>query len=604
MTARLQSFILGIVLFLPNLFFDLDDPIGIPQEKPSVVSAYDFIVVGAGSAGSVVAARLANAGKSVLVLEAGSDGSLLTEIPAAVGATLGSSLDWQFLTEPDNRACLGSKNGQCLWHAGKVVGGGSTVNGMLYVRGDREDYDAWERRGNPGWGWKDVLPFFKASEDQLNPYYARDSLHHSVGGPLPVGDVAFKTPLSDAFLNAGKRQGFPVRDINTGNATGFTFMQANIKRGKRQSTAKAFLRPSLQKGIRLTVLTEARVDRLVWEGRQTPKVAGVVYKRRGELKRVWARKEVIISAGVVGSPKLLLLSGIGPRQDLARLGIPLVADLPVGQNMQSHVGTGEAVFTLEEKVSFNPLRLFANPINLLAYIRGEGPLASVSGFEGMAIYRSGLDTSTSWPDVQLSLISVTPGVDGGLVYRRSLNMGSEMFSKWKPLALKEGFTILPVIVHPRSRGTLSLRSRDPSAPPLIRPNYFSDPLDMAVMIQAVKFSLALGTSPPFARYGSRFYDRPIEFCTKQGLRPYSDAYWDCAIRWFTYPLYHDACTCPMGPKSDNQAVVDSRLRVHGVYGLRVADASIMPNLVSGNTNAACIMIGEKASALIREDWGI
>ena len=592
--------LLGVLAFLPNLFFDLDDPIGIPQEHPTLLPSYDFLIVGAGSSGCAVAGRLAQAGATVLLLEAGTDGSKVTEVPAAVGATLGGSLDWQFLTTADNSSCLGMEDGQCLWHAGKVVGGGSTVNGMLYVRGDREDYDAWERAGNPGWGWDSVLPFFKLSEDQLSPAYARDKAHHSVGGPLPVGDVAFKTPLSDAFLQSGREQGFPVRDINTGNSSGFTFMQATIARGKRQSSAKAFLRPALATG-RLTVLTQATVLRLLWD-RRGPRARGVEVERRGRRLRFHANKEVVLSAGVVGSAKLLLLSGVGPRYDLAHLGIPLVRDLPVGQAIQSHVGTGELVFTLEKPVSFNPLRLFANPLNLVAYLRGEGPLASVSGFEGMAIYRSGLDPSTSWPDIQLNLISVTPGVDGGLVYRRSLNMGDQMFSKWSPLTLQEGFTILPVIVHPRSRGTIKLSSTNPALPPIINPNYFSDPLDMAVMLRAIKFSLALGLSPSFQQFGAKFYDRPLEFCG--GLQTYSDAYWECAVRYFTYPLYHDASSCPMGPAASGEAVVDAKLRVHGVRGLRVADASIMPNLVSGNTNAACIMIGEKAAAMIRHDWNL
>ena len=190
----------------------------------------------------------------------------------------------------------------------------------------------------------------------------------------------------------------------------------------------------------------------------------MVFTRKGKRYKVRARKEVIVSSGVVGSPKLLMLSGIGPRHDLEQLGIPVVADLHVGQNMQSHVGTGEAVFTLEEPVSFNPIRIFTNPLNILSYLRGEGPLGAVSGFEGMGIYRTGLDQSTSWPDIQLNLISVTPGIDGGLVYRHSLNMDDQMFAKWKPLAFKEGFNILPVLVHPKSRGSVKLRSKNPSDP--------------------------------------------------------------------------------------------------------------------------------------------
>ena len=600
--AYIQT-LLGLITLLPRILKDLDDPTGVPQVKPvNLKKSYDFIVVGAGSSGSVVAARLAETSASVLLLEAGTDGTYLTEIPSAVGATLGSSLDWAYRTVPDGRSCLGMNSDQCLWHAGKVLGGGSTINGMLYVRGDQEDYNTWERKGNAGWGWEDVLPYFKKSEDQQNPQYARNTKYHSSGGPLPIGDLKFRTPLSDAFLHAGHYMGYPVRDINAGNATGFTVMQATIKNGKRFSTAKSFLKPIIGQP-NLSVLPEAFVERLVISGgyTDTARVEGVVFTRKGRRYRIRARKEVIVSCGVVGSPKLLMLSGIGPSKHLKQLGIPVVADLPVGQNMQSHVGTGEVVFTLEEPVSFNPIRLFTNPLNLLAYLRGEGPLSAVSGFEGMGIYRTGLDPSTSWPDVQLNLISVTPGIDGGLVYRYSLNMDDQMFAKWKPLAFKEGFNILPVLVHPKSRGTIKLRSRNPTDPADINPNYFDDPLDVKTLISAIKFSLALGNSKSFKKYGAKFYDRPIEFCLKH--KPYSDAYWECAIRYFTYPLYHDACTCPMGPATDSTAVVTNRLMVHGVSGLRVVDASVMPELVSGNTNAACVMIGEKAADLIKQDWG-
>jgi len=592
----------GLLTLLPRVLKDLDDPVGVAQVKPVALhGSYDFIVVGAGSSGSVVAARLAESSASVLLLEAGTDGSYLTDIPAAVGATLGSSLDWAYLTQADGQSCLGMQGDQCLWHAGKVVGGGSTINGMLYVRGDQEDYDAWERRGNPGWGWEDVLPYFKKSEDQLNTHYARNTKFHSVGGRLPIGDIGFKTPLSDTFLQAGEYLGFPVKDINTGNSTGFTVMQATIKDGKRFSSAKSFLKPIIG-NPNLSVLPEAFVEKLLVSSKHGVRAEGVVFTRQGRRYRVKARKEVIVSSGVVGSPKLLMLSGIGPRHHLQQLGIPVHADLPVGQNMQSHVGTGEAVFTLEQPVSFNPIRIFTNPLNIISYLRGEGPLGAVSGFEGMGIYRTGLDSSSSWPDIQLNLISVTPGVDAGLVYRHSLNMDDQMFTKWKALAFKEGFSILPVLVHPKSRGTIKLRSRNPLEQAEINPNYFDNPLDVKRLISGIKLSLALGNSKPFKRFGARFYDRPIEFC--KAFAPYSDAYWECAIRYFTYPLYHDACTCPMGPVTDHTAVVNSRLQVHGVTRLRVVDASVMPELTSGNTHAPCVMIAEKAADMIKQDCGL
>ena len=595
----------SVLTLLPRLIGDLDDPIGVGEVGGVAPRAeYDFIVVGAGSAGSVVAGRLAQTGVTVLVLEAGEDGSYLTEIPGAVGSNLGSSQDWSYLTAPDGRACLGMKDGQCLWHAGKMLGGGSAINGLLYVRGDSEDYDTWARLGNPGWSWQEVLKYFKKSEDQENPRYAGDRLHHSVGGPIPASDLVWRTPLSDAFVRAGHRAGFPVRDVNSGNATGFTVMQVNIRDGKRVSSAKGFLKPVVGRP-NLDILTHSTVERILFSGGYqggARRVWGVVFTRNGKKFKVRARKEVILSAGVIGTPKILMLSGIGPRHQLEQLGIPVVADLPVGQNMRSHVGTGEVAFTVREPVAFNPLRIYTNPLNILSYLGRRGPLAAVSGFEGMGMFRTGLDPETSYPDIQLYMLTVTPGVDGGLVYRRSLNFNDQTFSKWKPLAFKDGFNIVPVLSHPKSRGKVKLRSRNPEDPPVIHPNYFSHPLDMQRMIRAINFSLSLGSSEEFSKFGAEFYDRPLDQC--RHLPMYSDRYWDCAVRHFTYPLYHDCCTAPMGPQGSRESVTDSELRVHHVRGLRLADASVMPEIISSNTNAACVMIGEKAADLIRSYWRI
>lgn len=594
----LKNYLISVLTLLPRLLHDLDDPVGVSEVKPDqLASSYDFIVVGAGSTGSVVAARLSEQPQvSVLLLEAGGDGTLLSLLPAGIGATLNSDMDWQYLTRPDGRTCLGMVHGQCLWHAGRALGGGSSINGMQYVRGDREDYDTWQALGNDGWGWEEVLEYFKKSEQQTNAQYARDSAHHGTRGPLPVSDLRYTTPLAQSFLAAGQQAGFPVRDLNAGNATGFTVMQVNMdSASKRVSSARAFLKPALDRP-NLTILTQARVEKILFSGHSgaQPRASGVVVSRLGHRFTVGARREVIVSGGVVETAKLLMLSGVGPRWHLDQLNIPVISDLPVGQHMQSHVGTGEVVFQLRDPVSFNYLRLFSNPLNLLSYAQGEGPLAAVSGFEGMAMYRSGLDHNTSWPDIQLSLISLTPAVDGGLVYRRSLNLNDQTFDKYRPIKFKEGFFILPVLLHPYSRGNIRLRSRNPNEAPEINPNYFSHPLDMQRLIQGVRFSQWLARTGPFTQYGASFYSRPLSQC--EHLPGDSDQYWDCAIRHFTYPLYHDCCTAPMGP------VVSPRLRVHGVAGLRVADASVMPTLVSGNTNAACVMIGEKVADMIKQDY--
>jgi len=602
MFFKIDIRILSVLTLFPRFLLDLDDPVGIRTVGPiNLRKEYDLIVVGAGSSGCVIAGRLAATSASVLLLEAGSDGTLLSEVPAFVASPLmGSPIDWSYLTHPDGRSCLGMEGDQCLWHSGKVLGGGSVINGMIYARGDQEDYDNWERLGNPGWGYQDVLPFFKKSEDQLNPAYARDTFHHSTGGPLPVGESNFKTPLLDAFLNAAKYLGFPVKDMNVGNSAGFTHIQATMKDGKRFSTAKAFLRPVIDRP-NLTVLTEALVEKVLVSKDHHPRATGVVFSWRGNRHLIRCRKEVIVSGGVVGSPKLLMLSGIGPQEHLAKLGIPLVVDLPVGNNMQSHVGTGELVFTVDQPVSMNPLRLFSNPLNILPYMWGEGPLGS-TGINGHGCFRTGLQNDTAWPDVMTMLIALTPAIDGGLIYKRMHNRDNQFLSKYKPLAFQEGYQLIPYLLHPLSRGNIRLKSRNPRDPPIISANYFSHPLDVKTLIAGIRTSLALADTPPFLQFGSKFYNKPLEFCSS--FEPYSDGYWECAMRYTTSTLYHDAGTCKMGPGGDGEAVIDHRLEVHGVEGLRVADASIMPELVSGNTNAACIMIGEKAAAMVMEKWGL
>eukprot|EP00095_Tigriopus_kingsejongensis_P012431 maker-scaffold924_size80766-snap-gene-0.16 protein:Tk12431 transcript:maker-scaffold924_size80766-snap-gene-0.16-mRNA-1 annotation:"glucose dehydrogenase" len=580
---------------IPFLKTELNQHVGLPEHEvfQKLETYYDYIVVGGGSAGCVLASRLSEYSHvSVLLLEAGGDGSLISNVPGLLGVQLGSKVDWDFKTSPDGKTCLGMKRGQCSWHLGKVIGGGSTINGMVYTRGNKADFDHWASLGNYGWSYEDVLPFFKKSEDQQNPYLAQDTRHHGVGGPMPVTDKRFRTPLAQAFLDGAKELGHKVGDVNGASQFRFTNIQANLEDGKRFSTAKAFL-GSAKDRPNLTIVLKAFVTKVVIK---KDRAVGVIFKKDGHYHTVKSKREIILSAGSTGSPKLLLLSGVGPSKHLIHVGIPMKKDLPVGLNMQSQVGIGEISFTVEKEVAFNVRRILYNPKVYATYLKTQtGPLTSISAVEGTGFLKSHY-TNSSWPDLELFFMSLHPSIDGGMAFQNSLNLNDKQFSQFDDIRSMDGYTIIPILLHPRSRGQIRLQSRDPMAPPIIEPHYFQDPQDVKILTEGIRRAIELGGTKAFRRFGARFHDTPNPFC--RHLKFMSDQYWECAMRHFTYTTYHDSGTCRMGPYDDPWSVVDAKLKVHGIHGLRVADGSIMPEVTSAHTAAACVMIGEKAAHMI------
>jgi choline dehydrogenase len=525
---------------------------------------YDYIIVGAGSAGCVLANRLsADPDNRVLLLEAGgSDMNPWIHIPVGYFKTMHNpATDWCYLTEPDE----GIASRQLQWPRGKVLGGSSSLNGLLYVRGQPQDYDRWAAMGNRGWSFEEVLPYFKKSEDQERGADA----YHGVGGPLKVSDLRLRRPIADYFIEAATQVGIPFNaDYNGARQEGVGYFQQTAHKGFRWSTAKGFLRPA-KKRANLTVLTKAHTTRILIDGEAA---GGVEYLQRGQLHQVRAHQEVILSAGAIGSPQILQLSGIGAKTLLDKIGIPLVRDLPgVGQNLQDHLQVRLVYKTSQRTLNDEVNNIFKRGRVGLQYLLSRtGPLTLAAS--QVAIFTRS-NPAAERPDIQFHMQPLSADKPGD---------GAHKFS---------AFTSSVCQLRPHSRGYLTIKSKDPRDHPAIHPNYLSDERDHQIVIDGIKVARRIAAAPALSRH---IIDEYVP-----GYRYQSDAELLDAARHHSQTIYHPTGTCKMG--HDDMAVVDERLRVHGVRRLRVVDASIMPEIVSGNTNAPTIMIAEKASDMILED---
>lgn len=451
--------------------------------------------------------------------------------------------------------------------------------------------------GNVGWSYEEVLPYFLKSEDNRNPYLAR-TLYHKTGGYLTVQEPPWRSPLAIAFLQAGQEMGYQNHDVNGANQTGFMLPQMTIRRGSRCSTSKAFLRP-VKNRSNLHIAMDAHVLRVLFNANK--RATGVEFLRDGKQQIVRCRREVVLSAGAINSPQLLMLSGIGPSEHLTEFGIPVISDLRVGNNLQDHVGLGGLVFSVNEAITVTKERFQTLSVMMEYILRERGPLAS-SMVDGVAFLNSKYaDKSGDYPDVQFHFLPATISSDDHS--KKILGLRDRVYNTvYKPLENANTWTILPLLLRPKSTGWVRLKSKNPLVHPEIIPNYFAHREDVDVSVEAIRLALRVSNTSAFQRFGSRPNTIRMPGCYRYPFDTYE--YWECALRHFTFTIYHPAGTCKMSPRSDPTAVVDPRLRVHGVKGLRVADASIMPTIVSGNPNGPIIMIGEKASDIIKEDWRI
>jgi len=525
---------------------------------------YDFIVIGAGSAGCALAHRLSTDPRNkVLLLEAGGrDRNIWIHIPVGYYKTIfNPKLGWGYETEPEPHL----DGRRVPWPRGKVLGGSSSINGLVYIRGQKEDFDHWRQLGNPGWSYADVLPYFKRAEDQER---GADDFH-GTGGPLGVCDTKEKHALIEAYIAAGRELGIPFNpDFNGPSQEGGGYFQLTNRKGLRCSAARAYLKPAKRRP-NLEIRTGALVRRITFEGRRA---TGVVFEQDGRERTAHAAREVIVAAGAINSPQILQLSGIGPAEHLRAHGIDVVHDLPgVGANLQDHFQVRSIYrctrpITLNDRVK-SPLQRVLMGLEWALW--RTGPLTIGAG-QGCIFARTRPELAT--PDVQFHLILFSADKPGA------------------PLHDFPGFTASVCQLRPESRGSVMIRSPDPGAKPAIVANYLATETDRRTIVDGLWLARRLSETQAL---------RPL---IAGELEPGRDAQSDEAMlahaRARGGTIFHPTSTCSMGPASNPAAVVDAELRVHGLEGLRVADASIMPTVVSGNTNAACIMIGEKCADLV------
>ncbi|XP_016907244.2 glucose dehydrogenase [FAD, quinone] isoform X2 [Apis cerana] len=588
-------------------YYDLNDPRQYPIDRTEEIlnsnKEFDFVIVGGGTAGSVLAHRLTEVKDwNVLLIERGEDPLPETEVPALVFSAFGTSQDYRYMTEYQEGACLSIKDKRCKWSKGKALGGSSVINAMLHVFGNKMDYDGWASEGNEGWDYEQVLPYFRKSLSCSPDYVARfGSDYCGTGGPMRIRHYNYTaTDIQNVILEAARELGYEILEpLNGDRFVGFGKAMGTLDDGRRVNAAKAFLSP-VKHRRNLYVMKSSRVDKVLFEddGRASGVRIALKNDRRIDVR---AAKEVILSAGSVASPQILMLSGIGPRGHLEEMGIPIVYDLPVGENLQDHaIWLGTYLLFVNESVTSPP------PVDAIYDSTYEYLMHKTGLLRDLPIDLLGFvnvtDPSSRYPDVQF-IVAPIYRFDNNILttVMNSFDIMDELVTDMSRVITKASLVILcPILLKPRSRGVVKLRSIDPADPVKIHANYFAEKGDLETLLKSVDVVKALVNTETLKRHGMRLHHFDIPGC--RHTEPDTEEYWECSIRHVSASLFHACGTARMGPADDSRTVVDSRLKVHGVDGLRVIDASIMPSIISGNINAPTMMIAEKGADMIKEDW--
>lgn len=598
------TFFASLITTLLSSESELGNPHQYPADASSnLLNEYDFIVVGGGTAGSVVASRLSEVPEwNVLLIEAGDNPSLMSEIPAMAVGLQKSDMDWKFMTEPQKGSCQGLRDQRCNWPRGRALGGTSTINGMLYIRGTKHDFDEWAAAGNDGWSYDEVLEYFKKSEDFRPRANEKDLqfFYHGSGGPLTVQRME-SLDLAWTLLGAAKEAGYrELDDINGPSQLGFAHMDATIINGTRCNTAKAFLGP-VKNRKNLHVIKNSTVTRIIIDpiGKEAKTVE--FRSRDDKLQQVRIKKEVILSAGTVSSPQLLMLSGIGPEAHLKEFGIKVIKDLKVGENLQDHFLFLGSLCSIRssEKLQSNPLSSLDWSYEYLT--RRTGALTTFYGtsVSGFIKTKFALDDR---PDIQIFFFGILANdTNGSAVFGKAFGLTDETILSLQEMSKEHDVVFMvPVLTRPSSRGKILLRSANPSDYPKIYAGYLTSTKDVDTMLEGIYATVGIMETDVMRRRDTRRRKLFVNVC--EGLDFDTRSYWECMMRNIGASSFHAVGTCKMGPSSDPEAVVDPKLKVHGVKGIRVADASIMPQIIVTPTYATTIMIGEKAADIIKMDW--
>lgn len=575
-----------------------DDQFG----NKKILDEYDFIVVGAGAAGATVARRLAEvSGWNILLLEAGGEESLITSLPSIAHYLQFTNYNWAYHTEEELHACKGLINKTCPWPAGKGLGGSTIINNNLYTRGNVRDFDRWAEAGNPGWSYNDVLPYFLKNEN-INVPELKRSPYHGVEGPMPISYPAYKSKLVDAFLESAPEVGMSVGDYNApGSHVVFSRIQSTTSNGRRVTSARAYLHDNLKN---LHIVEFGYVTKILIDDR-TKVAYGVEFMKNKRKRKVLATKEVIISAGTFNSAKLLMLSGIGPKEHLDSLGIKTVSDLRVGDNLQEHPAFAGLAFLINETISFVPDRIYRDLINEAFKIYEKRSFMSTLPPEGVGYVKTKYNTDIGdIPDIEYIFISSSLAGEAGLggsIGRRSMGVPDNLYYEtYKGILARDTWTIWVMLMYPESRGQVRLRSANPFDKPVINANFFTDPMDLKRIVEGIKMTIDLSKTKAFQKYGSTLHKTPMLGC--RHLEFGTDPYWECCVQTMTMQMHHQSGTCKMGPEWDRNAVVNYQLKVYGVNRLRVIDCSIMPTITGAHTVAPAYMIGEKGADLVKSFW--